>query len=66
MQVTVRCTGDTVAGNGSKNVVLRMDTATQGGISSANDDWRFTVAPDDPSFGVFTKGNLYTVTVSPQ
>lgn len=65
MQVTMRCTGDTVSGNGSKNVVLRMEPTTQGGISS-NDDFRPIIAPDDPDFGTFVKGNLYTATFTQQ
>lgn len=62
LQITVRCVGDTVAGNGSRNVILRMEPLTQGTVST-NDDWRFTLAPGDPDFDTFVLKQNYTVTV---
>ena len=65
MQVTVECKGDSVGGDGRKNVVLRMSPPQQGGIGSANDDWRFSVDALDPAFPAFVHGNTYTVDINP-
>lgn len=65
MTLDMYCTGDTVSGDGRKNVVLQ-PTSTQDAGVYASDDLRFSLDPSHPDFNTFVKNKdrVYTVTIS--
>lgn len=61
----MRCTGDTISGDGRKNVVLQPGTLSQPSGVTVSDDLRFVLDPSSPYFDDFVKNkdHEYQVTI---